>query len=71
VPPRFFERHGVEIPEDMRITRMLRDFMAGKGGFAGYKPDRPVEETVALLGGAVTELEERLVTLERRINAQG
>ena len=61
-----FERYGVEIPEDMPITRMLRDFMAGKGGFEGYEPQRPLEETVALLGGAVIALEERLANLQRQ-----
>jgi hypothetical protein len=61
-----FERYGVEIPEDMPITRMLRDFMAGKGGFEGYEPQRPLEETVALLGGAVIALKERLANLERQ-----
>jgi hypothetical protein len=54
------------IPEDMPLTRMIREYIAKEGGFYGHTTEHPQEEVIALLGGAVIKLEQRLVELERK-----
>jgi hypothetical protein len=41
------------IPDDMPVTRMIRDYIAKEGGFAGHTSEHPQAEFNSMLGGAV------------------
>jgi hypothetical protein len=76
------KKYGIEKPGETSITQMLQDFAAREGAFAGPRPKSTeawvahpaaniLGAELALFGGAIMALEERLVKLERQANGKG
>ena len=74
-------KYNIEKPGEASIAKMLTDFAANRGAFAGAKPtstgawiEHPAAallgEEMALFGGAIMALENRLLKLERQTNGQ-
>ena len=64
----------VDIPDDMPVSRILRDYVEQVCGFRGFRAAGTVTdpcEVIGLLWGAVFGLEERLGDVQRRVDALG
>jgi hypothetical protein len=62
----------VDIPDDMPVSRILRDYVGQVCGFDGFRAHGSVTDPCAvieLLWGAVFGLEERLGDVQRRVDA--
>ena len=62
----------VDIPDDMPVSRILRDYVADlcvSGGYQGAGMRTDPCDVIALLWGAVFGLEERLADAQRRPGA--
>jgi hypothetical protein len=62
----------VDIPDDMPVSRILRDYVGQVCGFDGFTAAGTVTDPCAvieLLWGAVFGLEERLGDVQRRVDA--
>ncbi len=65
---------NVHIPDDMPISQILRDYVAGLCVFDGYQGTGMRADpcdVIALLWGAAFGLEERLADAQRHIDALG
>ena len=64
----------VDIPDDMPVSRILRDYVGQVCGFDGFTAADSVTnpcEVIELLWGAVFGLEQRLGDVQRRVDALG
>jgi hypothetical protein len=62
----------VDIPDDMPVSRILRDYVGQVCGVYGFRAAGPMGDpcdVIGLLWGAVFGLEERLADVQRRVDA--